>query len=414
MNPSLASDWRRPWTDAVAGVRRDYGDQIGRRTDELITPALVLDAAALDRNIATMSAALAGGHVALRPHTKVQKSPDLALRQVHAGAVGVTVASVWEAAAMGAAGVSDVLIANEVVGPAKIRAVASLARAIRLAIVVDDLRNVADISAAAEAAGATVDVLVDREVGMARCGARSPRDALVLARAVDAAPRLQLRGVQAYEGHCMLEPDRTERVRMAREAMDYAGSVVKLMIDDGLDARVLSGGGTGTYDLTGRHPAVTELQAGSYVFMDAFHGGLVPAFEVSLTVRSTVMARHADTIILDAGRKSVGIDFVSPPIVGQDYVARYFAEEHALFDVDPTFTAQAGEHVALVCGYAPSTVNLHDVIFVAEAERVVDVWAVFPRGPHHHGFLHALDVSSSLRAEGTSDASGLARGLANA
>ena len=174
--------------------------------------------------------------------------------------------------------------------------------------------------------------------------------------------------------------------------MGYAAGVKELLIADGLSAHVLSGGGTGTYNLTGRHPAVTELQAGSYVFMDAFHGALVPGFDVSLTVHSTIVARHGDTVILDAGRKSVGIDFKSPPMFGLDYVANFFAEEHGLFDVDDRFAGDVGDHVRLVCGYAPTTVNLHDVMFVARGDEVVDVWPVFPRGPSHHGFLDSLNA----------------------
>jgi 3-hydroxy-D-aspartate aldolase len=215
-------------------------------------------------------------------------------------------------------------------------------------------------------------------------------EALALARAVAAAPGLDLAGLQAYEGHCMLEPDPETRVRLATEAMDYAGEVSALVRGAFPEAVTLSGGGTGTYDITARHPAVTELQAGSYVFMDAFHGNLVPGFEVSLRVLTTVMARHGRTIILDAGRKSVGIDFVSPPIVGHDYVARYYAEEHALFDVDDRMTADLGDHLWLTCGYAPTTVNLHDVFHVVRAGVVTDVWPIFPRGPGDHGFLVAL------------------------
>ena len=153
---------------------------------------------------------------------------------------------------------------------------------------------------------------------------------------------------------------------------------------------MLSAGGTGTYNITGVNPAVTELQAGSYVFMDAFHGNLVPGFDVSLTVLTSVMARHGDTVIFDAGRKSVGIDFVSPPIQGYGYQARYYAEEHALFDTDPGFAADLGDRARLVCGYAPTTVNLHDVLFAVHGDRVVDVWPVFPRGPQHCGFLGAF------------------------
>ena len=375
-----------PWRDARDRITRQYGGHVGRPVDELVTPALVVDRPTLMRNIATMSDALAGTGVGLRPHTKVQKSVDLARLQVGAGAVGVTVASVWEAAAMASGGIADILIANEVVGPAKVRAVAALAGQARIGVVVDDARNVAQLSAAASAAGTELDVLIDLDVGMARCGARSLEAAVGLAELVDASAGLRLRGVQAYEGHCMLEPVLDERVRLATEAMDYAARVLDAIAARFPKAVTLSGGGTGTYAITGRHPRVTELQAGSYVFMDAFHGNLVPDFQVSLQVLTTVMARHGDTVILDAGRKSVGIDFVLPPITGYDYVARYYAEEHALFDVDERLTADLGDRLSLTCGYAPTTVNLHDVIFVVDAGQVVDAWPVFPRGAGHHGF----------------------------
>jgi D-serine deaminase-like pyridoxal phosphate-dependent protein len=337
-----------------------------------------------------MASALEGYPARLRPHTKVQKSTDLAMLQMEAGAIGVTVATVWEAAAMAAAGIPDVLIANQVVGDDKLRSAAALCRHTNLSLVVDDERNVAALSQAALSAGVTMGILVDIDVGMARCGVRSSDQALSLARYVDTMAGLELRGVQAYEGHCMLEPDRETRIKLAREAMTYAVEIRQRLLDDGLSAQTLSAGGTGTYDITGHNPNLTELQAGSFVFMDAMHGNLVPGFEVSLTVLSTVMARHGDTVILDAGRKSVGIDFVSPPIVNETWVARYFAEEHALFDTSSAYRADLGDHVQLIAGYAPTTINLHDVMFVHRSGVVSDIWPVFPRGPGHHGFQQLL------------------------
>ncbi len=384
------ADWRAPWRQARDRVQQMYGHHTGTPADTLPTPALTVELGLLSANIAAMMAALEGQSARLRPHTKVQKSPDIALLQVDAGAIGVTVATIWEAAAMAAAGVRSILIANEVIGPDKIAAAAALARHAELVIAVDDAANISDLSAAMTAAGSQAGILVDLDVGMARCGARSPEQALGLARQAHAAPGLELRGIQAYEGHCMLEPDRDTRIRLATEAMAYAASVKELLLADGLPAEVLSAGGTGTYNITGRNPAVTELQAGSYVFMDAFHGSLVPGFAVSLTVLTTVLARHGDTVIFDAGRKSIGIDFVLPPIQGYDYQARYYAEEHALFDTDPGFPAQIGDRARLICGYAPTTVNLHDVIFAIDGDQVADVWPVFPRGPGHAGFLTAL------------------------
>ena len=384
------SDWREPWRLARERVTDLYGRHVGEPADALPTPALVVDAEALDRNLAAMNAALAGQTARLRPHTKVQKSPDIALRQIAAGAVGVAVASVWEAAAMAAAGVSDVLIANQVVPADKVNAAAALAAHVSLTVAVDDARNIEALSAAATRAGTEIGVLVEVDVGMGRCGARSGPEALRLAEQAHAAPGLRLKGVQAYEGHCMLVPDRDKRIRMATRAMDTAAAALALMRDHGLPASTLSGGGTGTYDITGRHPAVTELQAGSYVFMDAMHGNLVSGFEISLTVLTTVVARHGHTVILDAGRKSVGIDFVSPPMLGHNYTARYFAEEHAMFDTDERFGADVGDRVRLVSGYAPTTVNLHDVLYAVRGGQVEQVWPVFPRGAGHGGFLTSL------------------------
>src|SRR5262244_1888839 len=176
------SDWREPWLRARERIADIYG-----------------------RNIATMMSALDGHTARLRPHTKVQKSPDIALMQVEAGAIGVTVASVWEGAAMAAAGVGDILIANELVPPDRVAAAAALAAHTSLTLAVDDARNIEALSAAMTGRGTEADVLVDLDVGMARCGARSPEQALALARQVQAAPGLRLRGVMAYEGHCMLE-----------------------------------------------------------------------------------------------------------------------------------------------------------------------------------------------------------------
>lgn len=384
------SDWREPWLRAGERVTDQYGRHVGEPADALPTPALVVDVDVLRRNLAAMMAALDGRSARLRPHTKVQKSPDIARMQVAAGAIGVTVASVWEAAAMAAAGVADVLIANQVVPADKVSAAAALAAHVSLTVAVDDPANIDALSAAAASAGTEIGVLVELDVGMARCGARSAAEALRLAERVHAAPGLRLKGIQAYEGHCMSVPDRGKRVRLATEAMDQAAATLDLLRRAGLPAGTLSGGGTGTYDITGRHPAVTELQAGSYAFMDAFHARLTPDFEVSLTVASTIVARHGHTIILDAGRKSVGIDYVPPPMLGHDYAARFFAEEHAMFDVDERFGARVGDRVQLVSGYAPTTVNLHDVIFAVSGGEVVSVWPVFPRGPGHGGFLTSL------------------------
>src|SRR5262249_44686406 len=159
----------------------------------------------------------------------------------------------------------------------------------------------------------------------------------------------------------MLEPDRDERIAKTRQAIDDLDAVVESLRRAGFPSEVVSMGGTGTYDITGADPRVTEIQAGSYVLMDLFHGDLVPGFSRSLTVLGTVVVQHGRTIVLDSGRKSIGIDFVLPTMVPYPfYQARFFAEEHALFDVDERCRLELGDTVELVPGYAPTTVNLYD------------------------------------------------------
>jgi len=369
-------------------LRQIYQSAIGRPRRELVTPALILDLDVARRNIQFMAERLRGMKARLRPHIKVQKSAELARMQVDAGAIGVCTATVWEAIEMRQSGIADVLIANQVGGREKIRALAEAARRGGLTVAVDDAGNAQDLSNAAVAAGSKLDVLIEIDVGMGRGGVRSPQEAVELAQTLARLPALRFRGVQGYEGHCMLEPDRAVRMAKCHAALDYIGSIVTQLKEAGFPCEVVSAGGTGTYDITGNDSRVTEIQAGSYVFMDNFHGNLVPGFSRSLTVLGTVVIHHGETIVLDSGRKSIGIDFVLPSLVDYPYYkARFFAEEHALFDVDERCPLKLGDATELTPGYAPTTVNLYDAYHVVENGVVVDIWPVYPRGPGHGGLL---------------------------
>jgi len=373
------------WHDRL---RKAYASAIGRNRQDLVTPALIMDLDVVRRNIQFMMERLSTMKAKLRPHVKCQKSPELARMQVQAGAIGVCTATVWEAMVMSSSGIEDVMIANEVGGKEKIAALARAAKDGHLTVAVDDPRNAEDLSNAVQAAGSKLDVVIEVDVGMGRGGVRSAEEAVTLAERVAKLPGLRLRGVQGYEGHCMLEPDRAVRIQKARAAMDYLVGVVDHLSAAGFNCKVVSAGGTGTYDITGNNPRVTEIQAGSYTFMDNFHGNLVPGFGRALTVLGTVVIQHGNTIVLDSGRKSVGIDFVLPTMVDYPfYQARYFAEEHALFDVDGRCRLKLGDTVELIPGYAPTTVNLYDAYHVVEKDVVVDIWPIVPRGPGHSGIL---------------------------
>jgi D-serine deaminase-like pyridoxal phosphate-dependent protein len=183
-----------------------------------------------------------------------------------------------------------------------------------------------------------------------------------------------------YEGHCMLEPDPKLRVQKAHAAMEEVAECADYLAARGIESRVISGGGTGTYAITGVHPRLTELQAGSYVVMDAFHAELVPGFPVALTVLGTVISRQGNRVVLDTGRKNVGSELGLPRLKDVPSVSAAIHEEHLLVDVDPASDVKVGSKVEVVSGYAPTTVNLHEVYFVVEGGVVTDVWPIQARG----------------------------------
>ena len=360
-----------------------YRDQVGRARSEVTTPALLLDLEKAKRNIATMAEKFRGLPASLRPHIKVHKSVELAQLAVDEGAIGVACATVWEDIVMAEGGIEDVLIANELVQRDKVAAVAALARNHRITIAIDDIRNVEQLAKAAGEAGSQLELLIEIDVGMGRCGVRTKEEALPVAERIAELRNVRLRGMQGYEGHCMLEPDREKRAADTHAANEKLVEAADFLAAHGHHCDDLSAGGTGTYFITGAHPRITEVQAGSYVLMDCFHGNLVPGgFEVAMTVLGTVISRQGNTVVLDCGRKSVGIDFVTPPLASfPEGEVRYYAEEHCLVDFPGPPPLDLGDTAEVLAGYGPTTVNLHDVFHVVEGNAVTDIWPVSPRGP---------------------------------
>ncbi len=372
-------------SDAYERVRHEYGAAIGRRRDELITPALVLDIEAAQRNIDRMASELKQlGQATIRPHYKTHKSPDLARRQLEAGAGGLSMATVWEAAVLAAAGMDDLFVVNTVAHPAKLRTLAELARDRRILVAVDDAANAAAHSAAAVRAGSTLGIMIEVDTGMDRCGVDTARECLVLARQVLELPGLRFEGITGYEGHCSLTPDSDLRHERQRAAMTFFTGVADLLEADGIACAIRSAGGIATWKWTAAYPGLTEIQAGTYVVMDNFHGRMVPGFEHSLTIQTTVISRQSGKVIVDAGNKSVA-DPADVSIVGHDLEVFRFDEEHGIFAAPGGSSLRVGDAVALVPGYSPSTVNWYDAYHVVRDEVVADIWPIIPRGPGHHG-----------------------------
>jgi D-serine deaminase-like pyridoxal phosphate-dependent protein len=349
---------------------------------DIPTPALLLDVAALDRNIGRMAAFFAEGACRLRPHFKAHKTPEIARRQLAAGSCsGITCATVAEAEAV--AGLcDDVLIANEIADRVKCERVAALARRTVVTVAVDSAGGLDEIAATAGRAGVRVGVLVDVDVGQRRCGVLAGEEALGLARRVAGHGSVELRGLMGYEGHLQQRRSRTDRETGAREAMGLLIETARLLRSSGLPCGVVSAGGTGTYDITGRIEGITEVQAGSYVLMDTDYAALGLPFEHAFAVLGTVISRPTpDRLVADCGHKSMTKDHGYPAVKDIDGASvTALNDEHAVIIVPPSARAGVGDRVCLLPSHVDPTVNLHDVFYVMDGNRVVDVWPITARG----------------------------------
>jgi D-serine deaminase-like pyridoxal phosphate-dependent protein len=358
---------------------------IGRPRDAPVTPALLLDLPTVRKNIAEMARRMATVPASLRPHAKIHKSPILGRMQLDAGGIGLTTATIWEASAMLEAGLPELLVANQVIGPEKAAEAARAAALGQLTIAVESASNAKQLSEAAQAAGSEINVIVEVDVGQHRSGVRSAADGVALGTLVEQAAGLRLKGVLGYEGHCMLEPDRDLRIQKARAANDVLTGMVDEFDRHGLETTIVAAGGLGTWDITGANPRITEIHAGSYIFSDAFHRTLVPGFDPALTVLSTVISRHGDLAVLDAGRKSIGIDRTPPEVVSGKGVLRYeygvpfIHEEHIGLELAADSQLAVGDRVEMMPGYAPTTANFYDCYHVVEDGVIVDVWPILAR-----------------------------------
>jgi D-serine deaminase-like pyridoxal phosphate-dependent protein len=361
-----------------------YEPSIGTHVQELDTPVLLLDLDRFERNIKRMATFFAGRPANLRPHAKSHKCPRIALRQLAAGAVGITCAKLGEAEVMAAAGARDILIANEVVGIPKVLRLAELADRCNLMVAVDDAANVEELSAACRARGVSLRVLVEVDIGMQRCGVQPGSMALALARQVTAAPHLSFVGLQGYEGHLVGILDPQERADKVRAAMGLLQETKDLLEMEGLPVPIVSGGGTGTYDVSGSIPPMNEIQAGSYVFMDTKYIQVRPEFESSLTVLTMVLSRPVpERIIVDAGMKAMTHEFGWPEPLGVPGASVVvLSEEHGKLEVaDPgAVSLRPGDRVRFMPSHGCTTVNLHDALYVVQDDVLVDIWPIEARG----------------------------------
>lgn len=356
------------------------------REDEVETPALLLDLDAFEHNLARMESLLAPTGTRLRAHAKTHKSPVIAHLQMAAGAVGQCVQKVGEAEILAWGGVPDILVSNQVVGDGKLARLAALSRIARVAVCADEAGNVARIEAAAEAAGVRLPVLVEIDVGSNRCGVQPGPEAVALAGMIAASKHLRFAGLQAYHGSAQHLRTTEERTRAIASATDGVRRTVEQLRQQGLGCDIIGGAGTGTFELESSTGLYTEIQAGSYCFMDADYarnqGGRSAGFQHALFVLATVMSQARPGLAaVDAGHKAVAIDSGMPLVWQRDGVAYTGAsDEHGKLEWTEGAGVVHGEKIRLVPGHCDPTVDRFDWYVGVRAGRVECLWPVAARG----------------------------------
>jgi len=357
---------------------------IGRQGSRaaLNTPALIVDLAALERNIAAMAAFAARNGLRLRPHAKTHKSVEIARRQIAAGAVGVCCAKLGEAEALSEGGVENILITSPVVGSAAVERLAALAaRSPGLTVAADH----PDAVYALARSGAALTVLVDIDPGMHRTGVANPEAAIALARRIDAAPNLTYGGVQFYCGAQQHIEIFAARRAALHDRTDYLAAIIAGLTEAGLPPALVTGGGTGSHAIDAELGVLNELQVGSYIFMDRQYVDCDLPFETSLMIDARVIsANHAALSTVDAGFKAFATEAGPPPVLAgapAGSVYHFMGDEQGCV-VPPRGEAppRLGEVVTFAAPHCDPTVNLYDAYHVVSGDTLVGIWAIEGRG----------------------------------
>jgi D-serine deaminase-like pyridoxal phosphate-dependent protein len=352
---------------------------LGQPLDRLDSPQLLIDLDVVDANLRRLFTACRERGVRARVHFKSLKCAGLARHIARAGADGFLCAKLNEAEVLADAGLTDILIANQIVGPLKLRRLAELARRAQVRVCVDDADNIAQMSRAAQEAGATIGVLVEVDIGMRRCGVEPGEPALALARQIHTSPSLRFVGLQGYDGHLQLMPDPAERRAKCLEGLDRLVGTRRLIERAGIPVEVVTGAGTGTWEYVSSFEGITEIQPGSFVLMDSAYHAVRPEFGCALSVLATTISRRPDWYVLDAGSKAISRDFGTPVVKGrpEDKVIK-LSEEHAT--VESTAPAKVGERREVIPAHCCASMNLHRACVGVRGGRVEALWPIEASG----------------------------------
>lgn len=371
----------------MAGISIPPVARAGDALDAIDTPSLILDLDIFEENLRTMQVLAERHGVALRPHAKAHKCPDIALRQIALGAVGICCQKVSEAVPFVLAGVRDVHISNEVLGAGKLALLARLAGQATVTICVDHARAVDALSEAVQAHGVRLGVLVEIDVGQKRCGVQTPADAVALARRVVSAPGLEFMGLQAYHGSLQHKRSLMLRQRACHRAARRVRKFLAAFARAGIECRRVTGGGTGSAEFDVACGVYTEIQAGSYPFMDTQYASIdwddSLAFKHSLFLAGTVMSTPApDRAVVDVGLKSTSAEHGAPrALPGSPWRCVAINDEHTILHAPRAGVLPAlGTQVRLIPSHVDPTFNLHDTIVAIRGQKVEAVWPISARG----------------------------------
>jgi D-serine deaminase-like pyridoxal phosphate-dependent protein len=356
---------------------------LGQSVYDLPTPVALVDLDRLEANIATMAAFFRNRPAHLRPHAKTHRAPAVARLQIAAGAHGITCAKVGMAEAMVDGGINDVYIANQVVARHAISRLCALAQRANVSVATDDPKNVSLLSEAATHFGVQLTALVEVDAGMGRCGARPGAPSLALAKAIARAPGLQFGGLHVYEGHVVQNADPAVRKAGTETMLAIAMETRDLIEAHALAVPTITCGGTGTYNISGVYPDVTEHQAGSYVYMDPGYRAKLPEFDLAFSILCTVISRPTPNLVVtDGGQQVLANDSGEPAVKDHpDLTYIYLSEEHGSFgSPDGCTTLRVGDVVEVYPGHCCSAANLHDLVYGVRRGAVETIWKVTARG----------------------------------
>jgi D-serine deaminase-like pyridoxal phosphate-dependent protein len=363
--------------------------EVGLPKNELDTPALLLDLNAVERNIQKMADFAKEQGINLRPHAKIYKAtPIFAWLQINAGAIGITVSKLSEAEILAAAGIKDILIANQVVGSRKIQRLINLAGYTHVKAAVDSVGNIKDLSNAAQLKGIKLGVVIEVNIGNNRCGVEPFEPTLKLAQMIQSLPALEFKGLMGYDGHLVFVKDLIERDNRSREAYQILADTRNYLENKGIAVEIVSGGGSCTYQSASRVKGVSELQVGTYIFMDTQfrdNGGL-EEFECSLSILATIISRPErvgaeNLAILDLGRKAIDNTYGFPEVKFPSGTIFSMPQEHSRLEFSHSNSPlKVGDKVEIWVRDANGTVNLYDKIYAIRNERVEAVWDLIGRG----------------------------------